>query len=1067
MKKLIKTQFLLVLITSSVCFAGYSDSIRKARQFQDNPKLFVKNCSVDSLKRDSFDRLSTPLVKESMLSKSECLSQNPYSDKRWAPKSAEDTAEVSGMFKCASEILTVETYLSGKNVWDGVVFLEGPVYVYSEDNNPASLEIKEGTIVVPMSFYAGIYTMEGSSFKARRVYFGPTPDIGTLWEGIYIIGKPREFLFDENEVRASRVGINLENTQSIKITDSIFKWGGWGIVAYPGANVYLLNNVVDDAYYNGVTMVFETVSGQAEFCDLNQDNQINYLDFAILAKDWLIYYNVDWSDPNSTDPNIADPNITGPAGNICGDPNIVNSEDLQFFCNFWLGDVDTSSDAIPGTALNMENCTITGSFASGYAQDFGIFVTGTEKPENAGTVSIQGCLITSSLECAIYQAGWQAGFWQDNAFFNNIYVTNPGNPFIDVNSIFLGDNEDPFEFYVDNGFEYWDMLYHIWQPSRIVNAVQRHIYSSLLLGKSNDQFGVPDMGNVDIGYHYPSNFCNEGVQLRADINQDSIVNLEDFKVLAVNWMGSTDPNNWLDPNDPLYWEPNALADLDGDSFIDVNDLTIMFDKWLTESSGTGNNGRINVLLNGIYLPKTQQSITAKGYLDFAFEFENFSYAVASIQIERNGETVLVLNFDENYDTHFTEKSWKCGESASYIFRALLENGQILCSKEYDFSFTNEISYSGDIGFCQTEDTVFSVTTYNQDVYNCRVFGCFSDPNDPNNALWATDFQGSQDITIPKEVFGDSFPIYRMKMYKKPPQTLATPSLAATGITYPPVGSKDDLSLDDLINLVLDRTTAEFWWYTRGVVSIGNRDLDDQNTPRVMLEEMYRDLHPLGLNVVFIDSITFDNTFSDRREDMGYLTLKHWLTNATLWYHLSHGNNDLIGEKPRQVISINNKAAFSDLRSSYEPGEEIPPDLEELRFGEDAYCVRLLLKNKRVPFGAVWFDGCKHAATNEFPTALGILGPNQPPGGSVFIGWKDTIPKYDNRVVSHFQGDYGTYRKRLALAFTRKCTLGSSRDNECFGLEHGHVMRDNLQIIGAIDNSSYWATPDISTPFDRK
>ena len=186
---------------------------------------------------------------------------------------------------------------------------------------------------------------------------------------------------------------------------------------------------------------------------------------------------------------------------------------------------------------------------------------------------------------------------------------------------------------------------------------------------------------------------------------------------------------------------------------------------------------------------------------------------------------------------------------------------------------------------------------------------------------------------------------------------------------------------------------------------------------------------------------------------------------TLWYHFSHGNDNLLGERARQVCHFGNKKVFSHLWSDYDE-EPRPSGLKKLLRYEDCKSLRTLNLYDN-PIGVVIFDGCEHGKTDEIPTQLGVFSENQPAGGSIFLGWKCVIPMYDHGINDRVYGEYGKYRKLMANSWTRKVTFGSARDNDCENLLKGHEMRDNWYIIGANAYSSYWSTPNISESRDHK
>jgi len=891
-------------------------------------------------------------------------------------------------------------HLAGEHVWEGTIFLDRPVYVYDTNGVPGSLMIREGSRVVPLSENAGIYLIEGSALTARKVYFGPLPEYLIGWQGIFVKGRPSKFLFDENEVRAAEKGLFLEDYGSICVSDTVFKWCMDGLVALPGT-VLIDNCVFDDSYWTAVSYYMETIP----------------------------------YDPNG----LSDPN--GPA-----DPNGMES------------------DAIAGSGLYMDNCTITGSFYYGYAHDYGVFVHGTKERENAGRFEIRDCLITSSCVAGIHQEGWQSALWQNNAFFHNISTANPGNPFEDSNSIWIPDEPyyDPFHFYVDNGYGQWDMLYFLWPESGVFDAGSRHIFDSPLIGKTTLVTGQPDIVFEDIGYHYPhEDYYDEGIILKTDVNGDHFVNLLDFAVLARDWRLSLDPNDWptKDPNDPLYYEPNSILDVDGDLFIGLGDLVLLSEEWLLRGTGEEGKGMIVVKFSGEPLSTTV--VTAGGLLDLTFEFVEPREPVVSLRIERDGEEAATIDYDfeEMTEPHFYEKTWRLKNQARYVFRALMADGDFITSRPYSFEFDNGISVNSDFKYCLNEDTILPVSVVGDSPYILAIFNGLEDPNDPNHplasAVYAQEITASGNVAIPKEVFADDYQLYRIAAYKDDQKALGE-STTNPGAEW-----------EDLLTLDLNKTDSTYWANTRAVISIGNSDLVGMEVPKILLKETYRDLHPLKLNVVYIGPDMQLKCFEKGFYGYGNLfTVGYFLYHSDLWYHFSHGNDDLWLEAPRQVCYFGNKRVFSHLWSDYDEATR-PPGLKKLWRHESSISLRAGVRMSEKPIGVVIFDGCEHGKTNEFPAQLGIFISHQPPGGSVFLGWKCSIPMYDNVVNNKIRGEYGKYRKLMAYSWTRKVSFGSARDNDCKDLLWGTEMRDNWQIVGADAYSSHWCTPNIQETVDHR
>ena len=499
---------------------------------------------------------------------------------------------------------------------------------------------------------------------------------------------------------------------------------------------------------------------------------------------------------------------------------------------------------------------------------------------------------------------------------------------------------------------------------------------------------------------------------------------------------------------------------DGDGLIGLGDLLLMSDEWLTSGTGEEGKGGIIVKLNGNPLQRT--SINASGLLDFTFEFFDTNDAVESLRIERDDEEIMTFDFDSEgvIDPHYYEKSWRLRDNVKYVFRALMINGDFITSKPYYFEFDNDITVQSDLRYQLNEDTILPVSLNGENTYTLAIYNGQEDPNDPNDplgsALYTRDISNSGDIIIPKEVFEDDYQIYNIAVYENSSEKSAGDSIISTW--------------EDLMTLDINKLDAAYWYYTRAVISIGNDDLVGMRVSRIMLKETYNDLHPGGMNVVYITPDMELDFYKELRDEFdGYtnlLTVSHFLTKATLWYHISHGQDDLPAERSRQVCHFGNKKVFSHLWSDYDDATR-PSGLEKLWRYEDCWSIRRGLLRYDSPLGAVIFDGCEHGKTDEFPSQLGIFSTNQPPGGSLFLGWKNEIPMYDSVINKKIRGEYGKYRELMAYSWTRKVTFGSARDNDCRDLLWGNEMKDNCYIIGANPYSSHWCTPNIAETRDHR
>ncbi len=113
----------------------------------------------------------------------------------------------------------------------------------------------------------------------------------------------------------------------------------------------------------------------------------------------------------------------------------------------------------------------------------------------------------------------------------------------------------------------WLPICYLDQNSSFIDAGEGFIEDMQLINKTTDVNGSPDRDVSDIGFHYwDSDFSNSGDShsLAADFDKSMRVNSQDLAFFAQLWQQSTQ-------------EPQ---DLDGNGFVDFNDLSIFCDQWL-------------------------------------------------------------------------------------------------------------------------------------------------------------------------------------------------------------------------------------------------------------------------------------------------------------------------------------------------------------------------------------------------------------------------------------------------------------------------------------------------------
>jgi hypothetical protein len=272
-------------------------------------------------------------------------------------------------------------------------------------------------------------------------------------------------------------------------------------------------------------------------------------------------------------------------------------------------------------------------------------------------------------------------------------------------SVYL--DKDPFE----NGYQGYPLL--LKQDCRLIDAGDGYIHwHPDLIGKTTAWEGTPDNNVVDIGFHYFNwYYVNAGDSngLNADLNQDEIVNFNDFAILANGWETIYDMNDLKILADRWLWVklmPNVIPSFD----VDPNNL----------------HGYVEISIdsqNWQRVYKVFALIDGEPYGEFSIYGSTYEYPVMRIdtQIFANGPhqiKIVSIDFDLN----------------------------VVCSQVTQVVFNNELSnIVRDRGYVLGEP--FYLYAYSSAGHTVEIL-------DYNGVKYSESFSGDINAVIPPEAFND-------------------------------------------------------------------------------------------------------------------------------------------------------------------------------------------------------------------------------------------------------------------------------------------------------------------------
>jgi len=348
----------------------------------------------------------------------------------------------------------------------------------------------------------------------------------------------------------------------------------------------------------------------------------------------------------------------------------------------------------------------------------------------------------------------------------------------------------------------------------------------------------------------------------------------------------------------------------------------------------------------------------------------------------------------------------------------------ICSQPIEVIFNNNISaLRGSDGFVPGED--YHLYGLGNGTYRVQVEDIVNE-----NIVYSQTFTDNVEVHIDANSFPEEYGLYEIDIDQETLLLIAT----WQDIVEKVIGrkfKKEDFPQD---------------WPIKMVVSIGDKKLekDKEKCWRACVKAAVRKgIWPVFLNA---KACTWDN-----------LSYCLQLNKVKMWYHVSHGNYDLLGQPPRQCISTANGKVFSYLKKDFDPNH-IPPDYKKLSwFYENNHSIAELGLVGSSKMIWVQFNACYSAHTTEFPVMLGILPIKDPLmiGKQIFIGWKESALVHDILgKYNQFEEDYWDF---LRQGYNLK-------DSVEYALPPvgGTIVLENFAHCGVVDWQYAWFKyPDIN------
>jgi hypothetical protein len=472
--------------------------------------------------------------------------------------------------------------------------------------------------------------------------------------------------------------------------------------------------------------------------------------------------------------------------------NFVNC----FFAGVDISVVDANGLLNPGSSYTVKGNTINGN------QYYGIGVYGVpEWDGDTGPVNLSDNLIVGSQVYAVASTYWRSSYLSNcQGYYANNAIAPPGDPeypqytFSEANAVYL--TQDPFQ----NGRNQYP--FYLRHGSGLIDKGSEPISQSPQLGKFTC-LDTPDANVVDIGVHYfMSEYSNAGIStLSADLTNDGIVDyndlglftsywlydyndnyncwswdfddsgsidINDFKVIADNWLTSFDFVDFADF--AHYWRrtvdykfQDRRFDLNGDTIVDFKDFAMFADQWRQKAEIT--NPMIYATVSGD--PQNQKgtiAITA-----------NNARSTMFVGVYVDGLPVGIVDYRIDpceYSDVITFDSTQLPNGQHEIKLAAVDsNGVVTLSENLTITVLNDFYYfTKDDGFDNTGLNIFAINASSKEI-RVKIYS-WAD----GSLRWTSDtMAGNLNCHIPPSIFT-----------QYPPQYICDINIETRSVTPPPL-----------------------------------------------------------------------------------------------------------------------------------------------------------------------------------------------------------------------------------------------------------------------------------------
>jgi hypothetical protein len=333
------------------------------------------------------------------------------------------------------------------------------------------------------------------------------------------------------------------------------------------------------------------------------------------------------------------------------------------------------------------------------------------------------------------------------------------------------------------------------------------------------------------------------------------------------------------------------------------------------------------------------------------------------------------------------KSQNLANGSHSIKIVVLYNDMIICSQPREVVFNNEMVIVGSERFVPGEDYIFYSS--GSGIYQVQLKDRINE-----QTTFSQVFENNINCVIDACDFPESWGVYELDIQRQI-STLSTE-----------INKTDAINYEEIIRRVISRRFRMEDFNPddpnsprpKAVISIGSEELEvdkEQCWLACVRACVYKGIYPVLL----------------RYGDCSWNNLRFCILHPAvkIWYHVAHGNYQLLFQPVRQCVQSADGWIFSYLDRNLDQGN-LPPDYERMSWyyeNNPSLADLGLWESSKMIW--VQFNCCYSGHTPQFPNVLGMLRggwPGDPIGSQIFIGWKDSALVYD--IVGRYNEFEETY-----------------------------------------------------------